>query len=231
MGLKFSQRIGKTPVREALQAEGMDKGLENGLWNDIYHIVGQYYENKKNHYTNDIVYFSAIDIYEEKIDEIPEGDEEEMDLYIKEQYIKSSWFQKYDLIEYICSNFAKAEEIKNFNKTLEKHQSAYRIINHQVTPIISNQEIQTIETALENPSQAVTSHLDTALQLLSDRQNPDYRNSIKESISAVESYCLLLTNNTTISMNKAMERLKKKHGLNNVLEKAFISGWMMLESR
>lgn len=29
MGLKFSQRIGKTPVREALQVEGMDKGLEN----------------------------------------------------------------------------------------------------------------------------------------------------------------------------------------------------------
>jgi hypothetical protein len=33
--MKFSQRIGKTPIREILQIESIDAILENRLWNDI----------------------------------------------------------------------------------------------------------------------------------------------------------------------------------------------------
>ncbi len=34
--MKFSQRIGKIPVRDSLQIDSIDKSLENRLWNEIY---------------------------------------------------------------------------------------------------------------------------------------------------------------------------------------------------
>lgn len=222
MGLKFSQRIGKTPVRETLQVEGMDRGLENGLWNCIYTYLF------KTQFNDQVkVYYKVhVDFFCEKINHFNEGasiqdgcKDNLRELEMK--YESLLWYEKYDLIEFILQNSDAARLINSCNETLQKHQSAYRIINNQITPIISDLEIQTIETALENPSQAVTTHLDTALKYLSARQNPNYRNSVKEAISAVESYCLLLTNNSTTSLGKALELLEQKHGLHGVLKKAF----------
>lgn len=51
-------------------------------------------------------------------------------------------------------------------------------------------------------------HISTALQLLSDRENPDYRNSIKESISAVEAVCMVLVGDKSASLGKALKRLE-----------------------
>ena len=69
--------------------------------------------------------------------------------------------------------------IKSINNTLERENSAYRIINDEITQITSKQEIQSIEEAFENtsPYSGVQQHLNQALKLMSDRQNPDYRNS------------------------------------------------------
>jgi hypothetical protein len=44
-----------------------------------------------------------------------------------------------------------------------------------------------VEAAAATEEDAVSEHLNTAIGFLSDRKNPHYRNSIKESISAVES--------------------------------------------
>ena len=89
----------------------------------------------------------------------------------------------------------KEDFIILLNDCLEIENSAYRVINYQITPITSEQEIQSIEDALENthPYTGIQQHLNQALKLMSDRQKPDYRNSIKESISAVESICKIVT--------------------------------------
>ncbi len=65
--------------------------------------------------------------------------------------------------------------IKAINNALEYENSAYRLINHEIIPITSEQEIQSIEQALENTNQysGVQVHLNQALKLMSDRQNPD----------------------------------------------------------
>lgn len=51
-------------------------------------------------------------------------------------------------------------------------------------------EIATIELALSStkiqPYFSVNTHLDTVLKLLFDKKQPDYRNSIKLSISTIE---------------------------------------------
>ena len=50
-----------------------------------------------------------------------------------------------------------------------------------------------IEEALSNKYKSVQGHIAKANHLLADRTNPDYENSIKESISAVEAICKIFT--------------------------------------
>lgn len=67
--------------------------------------------------------------------------------------------------------------------------SAYRWIDREFVPITDEEQISALEAALGNPLAQVRGHLSKALALVSDRDNPDEGNSIKESISAVESLC------------------------------------------
>jgi hypothetical protein len=61
------------------------------------------------------------------------------------------------------------------------------------------------------------SHLDTALARLADRSAPDYRNSIKESISAVEAVCQILTGDPKATLGQALKKLS----IHSALEKGF----------
>ena len=54
---------------------------------------------------------------------------------------------------------------------------------------------------------------------VSNRNNPDYRNSIKESISAVESACRLIGGGKTLA--DALKRIRDRIGLHPALEKGF----------
>ena len=73
--------------------------------------------------------------------------------------------------------------------------------------ITSEQEIKTIETAIENSARNIKMHLNRALDLYAQRPNGDYRNSIKESISAVEAFCREKTGENTLG--KALNKLEK----------------------
>ena len=53
----------------------------------------------------------------------------------------------------------------------------------------------------------VKGHLSKALELLSDRENPDYQNSIKESISAVESIVNIVIGRANVALNKGLQSL------------------------
>nr|WP_228146556.1 hypothetical protein [Acinetobacter sp. ANC 3903] len=134
------------------------------------------------------------------------------------------WYEIYDFFEFCIENYPfeelQGEFIKDINKILEEENSAYRVINNKITEIISEQEIQSIEEAFKNTNQysGVQQHLNQALKLMSDRHKPDYRNSIKESISAVESICKIVTNEDKATLGKALKIIEDKHGLHASLK-------------
>lgn len=66
-------------------------------------------------------------------------------------------------------------------------------------------------------------HLLSSLNLLSNRENPDYRNSIKESISAVEAVCQVFTNDPKVELGTALKVLEDKMGLHGALKNGFRS--------
>ncbi len=94
------------------------------------------------------------------------------------------------MIEYISEIYHNEDINIKFrnevNIVLEEEMSGYRFVDNYIAPIIDEVEIKEVEEALECRYTPVKRHLSNALELLSDRENPDYQNSIKESITAVE---------------------------------------------
>lgn len=140
------------------------------------------------------------------------------------------WYKKLDMLEFaikwMFKNYgdnARQDALRKFvqylNIRFQKLGFAYRIVNNQIVEITSEEEIVEIEEALK-VSDPITEHLSTSMALLSQRPNPDYRNSIKESISAVEYICREITGKTTLG--DALKELDKKGlQLSNMLKTAF----------
>ena len=79
------------------------------------------------------------------------------------------------------------------NRCFEKEYVGYRFVDRVIVPISNEHEIETIQEALSIKYQPVYDHISKANKLLADREKPDYENSIKESISAVEAICEIIT--------------------------------------
>ena len=123
---------------------------------------------------------------------------------------QNEWYRKFDLIEFTINVLRKmtpqndrffATVVTNFvkilNSTFKRLDYAYRVVDDQIVEITDQEEITAIEEAVRQNS-TIKTHLSEALKLMSNRQTPDYRNSIKESISAVEALCREITGESTL---------------------------------
>jgi hypothetical protein len=82
------------------------------------------------------------------------------------------------------------------------------------------EEAASTDTSLLRP---VSTHIRTALSLLADRQNPDYWNSMKESISAVEALCKIITGMGKATLGPALDAVKKTTDLHPKPHEAFMA--------
>lgn len=103
----------------------------------------------------------------------------------------------------------------DINIMLEQEKSGYRLLNDKFVNIISDEELQEINKIIDSPYQTVKIHINKALALYSDRKKPDYENSIKESISAVESLCCIITGATgsQATLGSTLKKLEKDGGV------------------
>ena len=126
---------------------------------------------------------------------------------------KLKWYGIYDFIEkslYVVNYDEKL--LTEYNRIMEEEGVSYRVIDRLVVPIINDEEIKSIQNASVTKYEPVNKHIKKALELLQNRTKPDYENSIKESISAVESLCSIITitdgkNNT---LGKTLDLLEEE---------------------
>ena len=139
------------------------------------------------------------------------------------------WFEVYDFIDIHLSFLAgsdRAERIKQYNELLEQEKAGYRIVAGEVTPITNKSEIHAIEQAATTPYQSVNQHVKKALALYADIKAPDYENSVKESISAVEAMCCIITgmSGTQATLGAAIKKLKDSGvHIHSAMERAFLA--------
>jgi hypothetical protein len=105
--------------------------------------------------------------------------------------------------------------------------AGYRIVARKVVPITRAEEVDAIESALGDVASIsnVDEHLHRSLSLLSDRAEPDYRNAIKEAISAVEALCVMINGDSSGTLGQALKKLGSAAAVTThpALEKAFSS--------
>jgi len=233
--MKFSQRIGKVSAQKQIQIDSLDDDLKNGLWNGIKTFVIDSLE-KNNRYSSASQFDSFCanlwhNYYKLPIDNIPSY-HHEAEQFIRTSFYKVEWYVSYDLLEFLAniesnSFYIENEEFKDFcNGILEREFSGYRFIGDKISPITNTNEIEEIESAIDqsgNFSSLVGAniHLKSALDKLSEKKSPDYRNSIKESISAVESLAKVISGNDKDSLGAALDKIKGKIKIHPALEKGF----------
>ena len=206
--MRFSERYGHRPVRTLIQLESMDDALRNGLWSVLYDHVcasviwtsgispGRYISHNSNGDHWQLARRLWLDFFKRPIDTL-KYEWSDVEKTLRDYFFTKPWDEVYDVLEFVGLNYPKARFRDPYydacNRVLEREMSGYRFVNGLITRIIDEAEIQDVETAIEESSSNVGSHLRRALELMSDRTSPDYRNSIKESISAVEALVIAAT--------------------------------------
>ncbi len=234
--MRFSQKIGKTSVRENIQIESIDTRLENRLWNTILNEFFDRISNSSSYgKESDLVQVCLIiwkEFFGERADEIASYSgggiyvSGVIDFIKKWFFNHAHWYEKYDLIEFLAKLDSRALHvgfIADCNSALKKEMAGYRIVDESIAQITSEEEIVEIEQALKNSSKwtPVNTHLKTSIEYFSNRENPDYRNSIKEAISAVESLCVIITGDKRATLGQALSKIEKKFQIHGALKSAF----------
>lgn len=230
--MKFSERLGYKPVKEQLQVEAIDNDLKNSLWSAF---LDTFFDGLSNYgfpeyqlynYHRALWFnFFKLPIDTSYIHSDRSVSKENLKKYLRKYFYESeNWYDALDLIEF-SAKFAFHKYVEVINLVLEREKSAYRFVNGQITQITSATEIAEIEEAITSDDiyKPVSIHLNTALTFLADKQNPDYRNSIKESISAVESMCKIFTGNDKATLGETLLLLEKNGKLHPAMKKAFSS--------
>jgi len=220
--MTFSQRIGKVALTKDIQIDSIDTELRNSLWNVLkLQFLNQLTKASgyNNHGDSEYYEFSEIlwqNLYKLPVDSISKNDHNTESI-IRDKFFEAEWNEVYDLIDFIANigyqDFIIAPFIKRINEVLETEFSGYRFINSHICPISNTVEVDEIKLALKQnitftSLNGANIHLTNSLEKLSSRKNPDYRNSIKESISALETTCRILTGENTLG--KALNALERK---------------------
>ncbi len=232
--MKFSDRIGATQIKAVIQKDSISESLKNTLWN-IYDTT--FLSNlKDNHYTRDSYlddrkYLNYLwhSYFKEPVDSIPQHTSNVITKIRSRFLYEAPWYDVYNFIEFhaeCLENEKKTQYINSCNKLLIQEFSGYRFVNDTIAPIISDSEINSIQNAISNSEKnelsGVKIHLVNSIAKLSDKTNPDYANSIKESISAVESLCKSISGGKGDDLTKALQKIRDSLGMHAAFSGALI---------
>jgi hypothetical protein len=233
--LLFSRRKKLKPAQKPLQLKAIDDELRNGLWSVFAEAVIMQFRGpeialRRTTYIRGsnlerlfIAYW--LSYFKIPTDTMPLSIEPTVTT-LRDHFFSCPWNEVYDFIEFTLQHLPSqlTDAFRSScNIILERENAAYRIVGTQITEITSDVEITEIEQALASPVSGANRHLQSALTLLTDRENPDYRNSAKESISAVEAICRVLTSDSKATLGAALKVLQQEVGIHGALKAAFSS--------
>ena len=223
----FSQRSGFQAVRSVVQVESVDQVLCNGIWNVLYTHFFKYMDTvSTDQRAMTLSRLFWCDYYKRPITSLPRHPKDLYTEIMERALANSPWYEIYDLCEVVIMLEGGNPGICNdLNDVLQKEMSGYRVVNQMIVPLVNDVEIDAVDSAmtLEGPFAPVARHLATALSFLSDRSNPNHRNSIKESISAVEAMSQIL-GGTPSELGKALKAVESRGiVINGAVKSAFKS--------
>jgi AbiJ N-terminal domain 4 len=234
----FSERVGARTIKP-LGLQEMPEGLRVSLWNIIqpwiWSVPYPEYKGRAHWVYN----FHAI---RWPTDEIPHYDYSfEATQRLKAWFVSEApWHAVYDFVEQLPEMVAAGQsktvrtlpELRrtdiraldnameligaysaNLNAMLEREGAPYRYRNLQLVAITSQEELDEVErAATKTPFAGARIHIAAAIASLGQRPTPDYRNSVKESVSAIESLLQEATGQKGQKLPKLLDAFEAKTG-------------------
>lgn len=227
----FADRNQIHPENISIQYEGLDYRSRVALVNELnalYHITfnGPYMEQKK------AVFWGRIleDVYLQEVDFAHHAQyrDDRMFEIINTSIYEEDYSNVLSVVEYIAKLLQEENDHKydgvrvysDINQVFEKEFVGYRFVNGIIVKITNDVEIKEIEEAIAISNNKTSNHLGKAMTLLSNREKPDYENSIKESISAVEAMCNDIVGKKA-TLGDALKQLQKYVDIHPRLVTAF----------
>ena len=212
----FSDRNGIKPENVEIQLKDFDKRTRIQLQNMISHFYSIVYEGDLNYHNDSIQEFFIFvlgTIYSEPIDIRKIYNDDYIFMKINDTILNDGYDDVLSLIEAVIQHWdlhlRDSRGCKYYNALVRKYISksifdvanvyfkreyiGYRFIDGIIVPISDAYEVNTIHDSLNNKYKSVQEHISKANKMLADRDRPDYENSIKESISAIEAICEIIT--------------------------------------
>ncbi len=211
----FSDRNGIKTVNVEIQLKEFDQRTRVRLQNMISSFYKEVYRGDLYYgreHIQDFLRFILDSVYSEPIDArkqynddavidminktIQHGDYDDVLTLVEaiiqywDQYLKDTiGYLYYDAY---AEKYAQTSIYEIANEYFKREYMGYRFVDGIIVPISDTYEVSAVKEALDNKYKPVYEHLSKANKLMADRENPDYENSIKESISAVEAICEII---------------------------------------
>lgn len=229
----FSVRFGYTEPAIDLRDSEMPETMRSGIWevlrgtyfNQVLSknsTIGGVFDQDFKRYCNAIWF----EYFRKSSDDVPSDPKKALNS-IRDYISYGEFFQVYNFLEFVArsrlTNRGSAYEkrhlafIRGINYVLKRERAAFRFADDILVKVSDDESLSAIAAARsQSESNGVREHIKSAAELYSDR-NPNYRNSIKESISAVESAVFYMTGSKSHSLQKPLRQIAQDHDLHPAL--------------
>lgn len=230
----FSDRNKIKPENTMIQITEFDERTRIQLFNMIIIFYEEVYEgySSSSSSTQDFLGYIWVNIYSKMVDPYYTHSQRQIFSALKDTFLYGTYDDVLTVLESLVGYLdeylkhtnrtsyyhAYSQEYENLslyqrsNEYFKKEFVGYRFVDNIIVPISDSIEIDSIEECLGNKLKPVTEHISKANKFLADRTHPDYENSIKESISAVEAMCEIITGLTgkEATLGNMLKKLEDK---------------------
>lgn len=230
--LPFGKRYGFVPIDIPFQIDTMDPVLRTELWNAYYLFIHQPGDRAESYKKTPFISLNQnlwVHFFKKAFDDFPQYDFQ-FGKFVRNFIEKDVWYKVYEFFEFVLRNI-KNESLFQYPKfetyivnKIKNNNSAYTLYNDKFIPITNETELNEIKSvqilAEKYELSGIQNHLNSSIELLSQKPNPDFRNSIKESISMVEVISRIIEPSEN-TLGKALNKLDKKQKINSTLKGGF----------
>lgn len=216
--VRFSERV--AGVKVEIQVASVNVTLKNSIWNFARALISD--DRRRRGVEMITAYVLRL-----PVDHV--GGADPRTWLLDACMTRLDWAGWYELLEYVVEkayvlsgSVTPVEAQAAANDLLEREHSGYRYIGGELAPITNPAEIAEIEQAGRAAStyglDGVRQQITQALSLLGKRPDPDYRNAVKEAISAVEGVVKLINGTRGGGLKEALDVVAPRIDLHPALK-------------
>jgi len=185
-----------------------EKSSNNVLEVNIKTVVESYHVNVRGRYNTD---FST--------------DSRDVRSYVTDVFQTGTYIEVYNFIKHFLESYHGSRYFgERVDKVLKEEMSAYRIIGSNIiAPVGSEENVVTITSALittqEAGAKGAHAHIRSAIASLN---SGEFSDSVRHSISAVESVAKVLSQDPKSDLTKALALLGKSTNIHGAMKEGFV---------